>query len=262
MGLLKFIAILNRSLITKEVLMKIFLLWCRDSERGRNIDPKNVASSLQKIFSPLFSKTLSTTIKKNSLATMVFLELPVSGWVVPFFQEDEQTWAFAGDYPINVRGALDEKGIRYQEDNLLPTLGRSLQIDTTPLLQEISPPFSMIWSSKQTDEIFIQNDGLGQSQLFEYQDSPFLAISNKIIAFKALGIPLELEKEQWAARSMIGWFPQNMTGYKRIQYFGPSTKLCINSNGVHRTSYDILSGWVNHRGLSRNACLELAYDSL
>ena len=85
----------------------------------------------------------------------------------------------------------------------------------------------MIWASKRTGEVFVQNDGLGLSQLFEYQTGRTWALSNRIFAFKALGLPLKPEPEEWAVRWTLDGFPMSLTGYKSIRYFEPATRLRV-----------------------------------
>ena len=219
--------------------MRILLLWRSPERRGDDLDPERVARKLRQIFSPLFSRPPRATIRQTPATTTVFLELPVRGWKPPFFEEDEQTWALAVEYPIDTRMSLEATEIHVRLDTLLPTLCRSLEGDPTPLLRDMAPPFSLVWASKQTGETFVQNDGLGQAQLFEYQDDRFYALTNKIFALKALDIELELEPEEWATRFTLGRFPLDRTGYKRTRFLGPGTQVRLSSDGVTRTTHDV-----------------------
>ena len=242
--------------------MSIILLWRHLSSNRKPLDPLRVASNLQKVFAPLFRAPLPQRIQQTPGVGMVVLELPVPRWRPPFFQEDQETWALAVDYPINGRTVLAAKGVSVNEDNFLPALGRKLQEEPRPLLKDLAPPFSLIWSSKETGETFIQNDGLGQSQLFEYQDEHIWALSNKISAFKALGLSLEPDPEQWAVWATLDWFPLDMSGYKRIRYLEPATQLRLSAHGICRAKHDVLSDWVHPQGLSEKDCLELARSSM
>src|SRR5206468_8818600 len=87
-------------------------------------------------------------------------------------------------------------------------------------------------------------------------------LTNKIAALMALGVPLGLEREDWAVRSAIGWFPLNLTGFKNVRFLSPGTQLCLDPTGVHRKEYDVLSEWLNPPSLSQEDCLELARCSL
>ena len=237
-------------------------MWRRFGASEPPFDPQGVGSDLQKLFSPLFRTPFRTKTMQNSSASLVLLELPVVGWKPAFYREDDETWALAPDYPINARSALAMKGTSVDDDGVLPALGRELQAAPAALLQELAPPFSLVWSSKRTGQTFVQTDGLGQSQLFEFQDGRLWALSNKILAFRALGVALEPESEQWAVRATLGWFPLEMTGYKRIRFLEPGTQLHLDSNGLTRTRHDVLSTWVRSSALSSSDCLELARSSL
>ena len=242
--------------------MRILLLWRSSRGAGEDLDPERVARKLQQIFAPLFSTAPKSTIRQTPAMTMVFLQLPVRGWKPPFFEEDEQTWALAIDYPIDARTVLAANGISVGNGSTLPVLCRNLQGNPTQLLREMAPPFSVVWSSKQTGETFVQNDGLGSSQLLEYKGDKLWVLTNKIFALKALGVPLELEAEQWAIKSTLDWFPLNLTGYKRIHYLKPATQIHLDSHGMSRMAHDVLSEWVNPGELSQAECAELARSSL
>ena len=242
--------------------MRIFLLWNHLSNEGRKLVAERVASKLQDIFSPLFGTPLSVTIQQTVAMTMVFAELPVRGWKPPFFQEDEQGWACAVDYPIDARAVLAANDSPFGDDNVLPTLGRSLQANPLGLLRDMAPPFSLIWSSKEAEETFIQNDGLGQAQIFEYEDGHLWALTNKIFALKALGVNLEFVPEDWAVRVTLGWFPSNLTGYKNVRFLPSGTQLKLDHSGLRRTRFDALSDWVNPAPLREQDSLELARCSV
>jgi len=242
--------------------MRMVLLWRRIGGAGEGLSLDDVARNLQRLFSPLFSAPPEPRIRQNAAMRVIFLELPVRGWKPPFFQEDERTWALALDYPIDGRAALAANGIPFEDDNILPILCRSLQDDPVVLLREMAPPFSLVWSSKQTGETFVQNDGLGQTQLLEYQDDRIWALTNKLFALYAVGVSLEMESEDRAVRSTLGWFPLDKTGYRRVRFLQPGTQLRLGPDGVRRTVHDVLSDWLNPGDLSQADCLELARCSL
>jgi hypothetical protein len=217
---------------------------------------------LQRVFAPLFNPPPEPKVFLNPAVAMVVLALPVSGWRPPFIQEDAHTWALAGDYPVNGRTVLAAHGTPATEDRFLPVLGRTLEEAPHTLLKDLAPPFSLIWSRKHTGETFVQNDGLGLSQLFEFQSEHLWAVSNKIFAFSALGLPLEPVAEQWAVWATLGWFPQDMTGYRGIRFVEPATRLRLDAQGMSRTRFDVLSGWIYPEPRSPKACLERARSSL
>ncbi len=242
--------------------MRIFLLWRYVGEAVAAPDAQRVASGLRSVFLPIVGAAPSARILHTSGATLVSLEWPTRGWKPPFFQEDDRTWALAGDYPLNGRAALAASGVAFGEHDFLPSLGRKLQEDPRPVLKELAPPFSLIWSSPETGDVLLQNDGLGQSQLFEYEDGPLWAVSNKITAFRALGVELKPDPEQWAVRATLGWFPLDTTGYGKTRFVRPATQIRIDAGGVRRAEFDVLSEWVCPAQLSREQGLELARESL
>jgi len=242
--------------------MRIFLLWRSIGDKGAALAAEDVTAKLQKVFAPLFGTPLMQTVHQNPGMALVLLELPVQRWKPPFVQEDEHTWALAVDYPINGRTVLAANGVSFSEDNFLPALCHRLQTEPRTLLKDLAPPFSLVWTSKQTGETYVQNDGLGQSQLFEFQDEHLWALSNKITAFKALGVSLVPEPEQWAVWATVGWFPLEMSGYKNIRFLAPATRLRLTAEGLSRTSHDVLSDWVHPQKMTPTDCLELARCSL
>src|SRR5438034_3046343 len=242
--------------------MRIFLLWRSIGDKGAALAAEDVTAKLQKVFAPLFGTPIMQTVHQNPGMALVLLELPVQRWKPPFVQEDEHTCALAVDYPINGRTVLAANGVSFSEDNFLPALCHRLQTEPRTLLKDLAPPFSLVWTSKQTGETYIQNDGLGQSQLFEFQDEHLWALSNKITAFKALGVSLVPEPEQWAVWATVGWFPLEMSGYKNIRFLAPATRLRLTAEGLSRTSHDVLSDWVHPLKMTPTDCLELARCSL
>ena len=243
--------------------MKVVLGWRSACVGATTPEARRVAADLQRLFQPLFGRPAPARILQHPAISFVELELPVRGWKAPFFEEDEQTWALAVNYPVNARTALASAGSGLPERGILPLLCRRLQRDPAPFLREMAPPFSLIWATKTAaGEAFVQNDALGMAQLFEYHDERLWALTNKITALKALGTPLEIDPEEWTVQATLGWFPLNMTGYKRIRYLDPGTRLRLDAGGLTRTRCDVLSNWVRPKGMSREECLELARTSL
>jgi hypothetical protein len=242
--------------------MQIFLLWRHLDEATAPLDADQVATRLQRKFSPLFENPLSVTTRCTAAAKLVRLDLPVRGWNPPFLQEDEQTWALAGHYPLNGRAALGREANGIADEALLPTLCRKLQENPVPLLDALAPPVSLVWSSNASGDFHVQNDGLGYAQVFEYCDDRIWAITNRIFALSALDLPLRAVPQEWAARLTLGWFPMNLSGYENVTYLPPATQLRIDKNGVHRRRFDVLSSWVNPDPMTKDQCLDLARESL
>ncbi len=242
--------------------MNLFLLWSTSTDRGRPLVAEDVAASLGSIFSPVVRKPIVTRTLTAASASLAYLDIPVKSWLPSFFQEDEETWALAIDYPMNMRAALGTNGNIIKEDHVLLELCRGLEKDPERLLKELAPPFSLIWSNKRTGELFVQNDGLGQSQLFEYEDDKTWVLTNRISALKACGITPEPHRDEWATRLTLGWFPLQMTGFKNTRFLEAGTQIRIDRGGVHRSTRDVLSSWVRPQARTKKDCLELATESL
>jgi hypothetical protein len=198
----------------------------------------------------------------NERAGVVCVELPWVGWAPPFVQEDDHTCAMAVDYPINASRVLSAYASAPSLSTVLPALYRELERDTLAVLEQLAPPFAIAWWSKQTGEVVIQTDGLGQSQVFEYENGGLWAASNKISAFSALGVKLEPDPVEWALWATLGWFPLQTSGYKGARFLEPGTRLRVNVDGVRRERYDVIARWVIPSRLSPADCLELARKSL
>jgi len=239
--------------------MRIFLLWDRTSRRGKALTPESVQASLQKVFAPLCKTQFRVTVRNTELASLVLFEQKVSNWKLPFFEEDDRSWALAIDYPLDGRLSLPAKP---DSEALLLPLCEALQNHPRELLRQMSPPFSLIWTDKRTGETFSQNDGLGLAQLLEFRKDEFWVQTNKIFALKALNVALEPQPEEWAVRSTLGWFPMTMTGYKDIRLVEPGTQSHISRTGLKHVTHDVLSDWVLPQGLRQKDCVELGRCSV
>lgn len=238
----------------------IFLLWRRTT--GYDPDPEQVAAKLQAIFAPLFEDPPKPRIRRTSATAMVHLDLIPRGWRAPLFEEDQDGWALALDYPVNARSSAGAGAAGSPQTGTLLRLCRKLQGEPMLLLKEMAPPFSLVWSNSRTEEIRVQNDGLGHAQLFEYERGPRWAVTNRVFALRALGVELEPVPEEWAARMTLGWFPLNLTGYRGLRFFLPATQVCVAPHRLVRTRFEILPHWVTPATLAREECLELARHSL
>jgi hypothetical protein len=238
----------------------IFLLWRR--RPGYDPDPDEVAARLQATFAPLFEVPPKARVRRTQATAMVHLELIPRGWNAPLFDEDADGWALAPDYPVNARSAagLTESGP--PPAGTLLAVCRKLQANPVPLLEEMAPPFSVIWSDTRSGETWVQNDGLGQAQLFEFERGNVWAVTNRAFALRALGVELEPVPEEWAARMTLGWFPLTLTGYRGLRFFAPGTQLCVGRERLTRNQFDVIADWVRPDPLTRGECLELARTSL
>jgi hypothetical protein len=242
--------------------MQIFLLWRHLDETRAPLDADQVAARLQRQFSPLFESPPKVTTRSTAAAKLVRLDLPVRGWKPPFVQEDGEIWSLAGHYPLNARGALGSDAFGTADERLLPILCRKMRENPTPLLDALAPPFSLLWSSQVSGDFYVQNDGLGCAQLFEYRDERIWALTNKIFALPALDVPLRAVPEEWAVRLTLGWFPMNLSGYQGVSHLPPGTQLRIGSDGIHHRRFDVLSPWVHPEAMTTDESLELARRSI
>jgi hypothetical protein len=240
--------------------MVIFVLW---KHIPGDPSPEDVAAGLHALVAPVLSEPPTTRILQSASATLVSLELPVQGWKPSAFQEDNRTWVLAPNYPVGAERALAARGLpTHDAATALPALCRALQDDPAPLLRELAPPLSLVWCDKPSGVVYVHNDGLGQAQLFEYQEGRRWALTNRVLALKTLGIPIVIEPEEWAVRLTIGWFPFQSTGYRGVSFLEPAARLALDGGRERRSRFDVLGDWVNPGPLSEEDCLELARHSL
>jgi hypothetical protein len=228
--------------------VRTFLLWRRSLQKRA----EDVALALCDLLEPVLATPPEVRVLETPTASLVFLEQPVKGMKRPFFEQDADRWAFAIDYPVDAGGPAAK--------HPLLDLCRQLEEDRGSLLDELSPPFSVMWRDRRGD-IRVQNDGLGYAQLFEYDDGSRWALTNRISALSALGLPLVPAPEEWAVRATIGWFPLRLTGFRHVRFLGPSTQLMVGKS-VQRTTRDVLRRWIGAECLPEADCQELARSAL
>jgi hypothetical protein len=228
--------------------MQIFLLWRNDPERPHPAG--DMERRLREIYEPLLAEKPSARHLKTPAAEGVYLDLPVDEWRPSYYESDADGWALSLDYPVDAEMRLASRGIPTRPESVLRPLAAQLQLDAAPLLRELAPPFVLVWSSGPGDKdaLYVQNDGLGFSQFFIYDDGTHWAATNRLFAFRALGLPVVPDAAEWAVRCSLGWFPLLQTGYRNISYLPPGTQLRIGPGGVERRQEDVLSDWVHGRG--------------
>ena len=249
---------------------KIFLLWRRppQASRAEVLELGRVAAGLARLASSLFAAPPCVETNQLRAGCLAVIGLRTAGWLGRHLQDDSQTWAAAPEYPVDAGTVLREHGIRLAGGPVLPTLGRSLESRAPALLADLSPPFSLVWSAGDgAGDVFVQNDGLGQAQLFEYDDGRVWALSNRVLAFRALGVAVEPDAAQWAVRATLGWFPGDSAGYRHVRHVGPGTQLRLSCRdpgpgGITRARHDVLQGWVHPGPASREERLDQAEASL
>jgi hypothetical protein len=236
--------------------MRIFLMWARDSRAGAELEPEEVARALQNVMDALFAAPPPVAVERNAAAAMVFVQIPARGWTAPFVQEDEHGRAYVTDHPVGLRRALAAAGERARPGAELAVLGRRLARDPAPVLAELAPPFALTWWPIGRDEALLQTDGLGQAQVFTYDDGSLWAATNKITALRALGVRLDPDPVGWAGKATSGWFPLDRTGFRHVTFGDPGTQIRIDRAGVHRRTVDVLEGWLHPAPTTRAEALE------
>lgn len=229
--------------------MRTFLMW---RSRSRTIAAAEVATALRRLYAPLLGGAVEQTVREGPHASVVGLHLPVLNWLPPFVEHDADRWVEAIDYPLDspVPSMLD--------------LAQALIDDRRRWLPELAPPFSLIHGDVGSRDAvtWVHNDALGQAQLFVYEDDDIWALSNRIFAFRVLGIPLDPVPLEWAARAVLGWFPLTTTGYRSVRLLEGGTAIRIDAEGVHEDRVDVLGDWVSPPRLPAPERLELARRSL
>jgi hypothetical protein len=242
--------------------MKTFLLWRAKSPATPGTDPARVGTALARHFDSILEPEATLTHRSEGLAHLVWLELPVKGFRAPFFEEDERGWAFAPEYPLNARRLLRAQGAFPADGNALLALARELELRREPYLRELIPPAALIWAEKGSGEIRVQNDGLGQAPLYEYEDGGLWALTNRLCALRALSVTLKPVALDWAARFTTHWFPQHTSGYANARLLEGGTELRVQKERVLRARFDPLAEWVNPAPRSREDCLEAGRQAL
>jgi len=240
--------------------LKIFLLWRTPPGRTRTGEAARVGAELLRRFAPLFQREPALTTRSAGAVHLAWLELPVKGFKAPFFEQDERGWAFAPEYPLNARRLLRANGVGADERALL-ALARELERRPEPYVRELIPPATLI-ASTRAGEVCVQNDGLGQAQLFEHDDGRTWALTNRVMALRALDVELEPVAEEWAARFVTNWFPLDRSGYRDVRVLAGGTQLRIDAHGVERTRFDPLGEWVKPAPRRREDALELGRHAL
>lgn len=242
--------------------MKTFLLWRTLDPVDSASAPIRVAERLANAFAPLLAPGVRATTRSLGPVHLTWLELPVAGFRAPFFEELGPRWAFAPDYPLNARRLLRSHGVQPAEGSVLASLGAELEAHAEPYVRELIPPAALIWSCPEAGEVRVQNDGLGQAQLFEYQHDGLWALTNRVTALRALGIELRPVPDEWAARFATNWFPLDRSGYEHVRFLAGGTQLRVGARAVRRTRVDPVGEWVAPAARSRADALELGRHGL
>jgi hypothetical protein len=239
--------------------MRIFLLWRTTGAASH--EPAPVANRLAAQFAPLFVEPPPLRHLSKGHVHLAWLELPVKGFRAPFTEEAQGSFAFAPEYPLNARRLLRAHGAMPPDGQALLALGRELEARPEPYVRELIPPSALIWSAAD-GSVRVQNDGLGQVQLFEHDDGRVWALTNRVMALRALGVELRPVPDEWAARFVTNWFPLDRSGYRDVRVLPGGTQLRIDERRVTRQRFDPLASWVRPAPLRRDDALELGRHGL
>lgn len=238
------------------------MAWRKD---GVDFEPGVVQTRLKNVFAPLFPETQPLTHSfdlASSAAAM--LELPIVGWSDPHIEQAAGRWALAAQYPTTLRAEINRlqkspADAGAGESGPLSSFARLADRDPAPFVESLNPPFFVAWGDPETDTLRLLNDGLGFAQAFVYDDGKTWAISNRLMAFQALGVPLEPVPEEWAARLTLDWFPLDRTGYKNIRFLSPATFVSLKKGQVAFKRFEAMAKWLRPEKLSPVECLELSH---
>jgi len=241
--------------------MKIFLLWRPKGPRHAP-EPGPVVDELARLFDPILAPDAARATRSEGPTHLAWLEHPVKGFRAPFFEEDGRGWAFAPDYPLNARRLLRARAAFPAGGNALLALARELERDREPYLRELIPPAALIWATRGSGEVRVQNDGLGQAPLYEYEDEHRWALTNRLCALRALGVVLKPVALDWAARFTTHWFPVHTSGYEGARLLPGGTELRVQRERVLRNRFDPLGEWVQPARRAREDLLEAGRHAL
>lgn len=241
--------------------MRIYLLWHRNTAPVTPDAAQAVGERLRRLATPFLAETPAVRVRSTPHAALAWIELPVERWHTPFFEEDDQTWAFAAEYPVEA--ASRRSGEETSASGpALPRFCRRLQADPTPILRNVAPPFLLIWGCKRTGAVHVHNDGLGAAHALESDVAAGYALTNKAFALRALGLPLVPDPLDWAVRLVLDWFPRQRTGFQGVRYLAPGAQVTLEPDRVRLTRTDVLSSWVHPSPMDRTEALECARAAL
>lgn len=235
----------------------VFLMWRWLPGHSRAaLRPDEVSSRLLKVFGSVYASPPPSTIREERYGSAVFLEPGIEDWRPAFAEADPTGWIHAVDYPMDVPVALEEAGLAPRREGPLLALRRGLQEDGENLLVHLAPPFSVVWSEPVDGSLRVQNDALGQTQLFEYHDDKVWILTNRVASLEALDVKLEPVALEWAARSALGWFPLFTTGFRNVAKLPGGTLIVLDESGVHHERSSALKRWLAPPRLTADEWLE------
>lgn len=237
--------------------MIAFLLW---RPKTPCAPAASVVDALRDRFAPLLAREPNVNTRSVGPVRLDWIELPVDGFTAASFEEKDGCWALAPDYPLNARRLVRSRRTTAPPERTLLDLAEDLERDAEALVAELIPPSCLIWS--RGESVRLGNDGLGQSQLFEYEDEHIWAVTNRVSALPVLGVDLVPVREDWAARMVTNWFPLHRSGFEGVTLLAGGSQLEVTHDGVHRRRFDPIGMWLNPEPVALEARLERGRQAL
>jgi hypothetical protein len=235
--------------------MRIVLLWQQKNLRRSIPAPAEVGNRLLRQFGELFAPQPSVHHRIFGQARLAWLELPVAGFRAPFAEERDAAFALAVEYPLNVRRVLRARSAMPADGKVLLALAQQLEQHRAAVLAELIPPGALIAGDDRG--AVVHNDGLGQAQLFEYEDDDVFVLTNRVLALRALDVALRPSVDDWAVRMVAGWFPGQRSGFERVRHVQGGSRIELRAGKVARSIVDVVGQWVRPPAMDRDAAFEL-----
>lgn len=241
--------------------MQIVLAW---GARSSFPEIDVVEFNLLRLYQELFSLKPRVRKIKGIQFNLLALEIPVSGWLPSHFEKNKKKWAYCVDFPFNARSVCMSSCFGSEGQDLLLPVAYSLEDSAFETLSRLSPHFALFWGDLEGRELNIQMDGLGFCQLYNYSNGDAWAISNKVSAFKGLGLSVQPDPSQFAIKFALRGFPNQLSGFKHIRQLLPGERLKVldQSPVLHESTVDVLNGWTRSTGLLQEESLELGRRAL
>ena len=239
--------------------MRIVLIWQHKDPRRTELSADRIGARLLQQFGHLFDPLPAVHHRTFGSACVTWLELPVAGLRVPLWEEQGDQFALAVEYPLNARRLVRDGGGLPADGKILLALSRLLEQKRASTLAAMIPPGALVCGGPRG--IVIHNDGLGQSQLFEYEDDEIYVLTNRVMAMRALGVVLRPSTEDWAVRMVAGWFPQARSGFHGVRYVKGS-RIELREHRVARDVIDVVRGWVKPLPMARQDAFELGRNAM
>lgn len=233
--------------------MRIFLLWQAKGPRSSS-PPADVGARLLRQFHGLFATAPRLQARAFGTAGFACLDLPIAGFKAEFFETRGEQLAFAVEYPLNARRLLRRRDALPADGKVLLALHEQLERDRAAVLADLIPPAALVVGDG--NGAVLHSDGLGQAQLYEYEDDSVYVLTNRPMALQALGIQLRPLVADWAVRMVAGWFPQQRAGFEGVRYLAGGTRVALAGGRVERSTVDVVHGWVNPPAMSRADAFE------